>query len=354
MAACAAPAKTLAFRKMTDSILCFGEVLFRLAAPGHERLLQSNQLNVHIGGAEANVAAALAGWGHTAHILSVLPNSPLAEAAIGELRRVGIDVSRVKRGPGRMGLYFFEQGAMQRASEVIYDRAHSAFANIDSAQFDWPKLLYGIDRLHLSGVTPALGHGPARAAIDAACAARAAGIKVSFDGNFRAKLWQSWDGDAADILHQLMTEADVLFANERDIALVLRKSFAANEPRLAFADAAKAAFAAFPHLQYFVATNRQAPDVMQHSICAWLALRDGQLFETPVCTMHEIVDRIGTGDAFAAGFLHGLHSQYSLQQCLTFAWASGCLKHSIPGDFTRCTIADVEAFLRPDSGAVRR
>jgi 2-dehydro-3-deoxygluconokinase len=339
---------------MAASILCFGEVLFRLAAPGHERLLQSNQLQVHIGGAEANVAAALAGWGHTAHILSVLPNNPLADAAVGELRRVGIQTSYIRRGPGRMGLYFFEQGAMQRASEVIYDRVHSAFANIDSAQFDWPLLLRGIDRLHLSGVTPALGHGPARAAIDAARAARAAGIKVSFDGNFRAKLWQTWDGDAADILHQLMMEADVLFANERDMALVLRKSFDTNEPRVAFAAAAKAAFATFPQLQYFAATNRQSSDVTQHSICAWLALRDGQLIETPVCTMREVVDRIGTGDAFAAGFLHGLHSDYSLEQCLTFAWASGCLKHSIAGDFTRCTIADVEAFLHPDSGAVRR
>jgi 2-dehydro-3-deoxygluconokinase len=339
---------------MSAPILCFGELLLRLSAPDHERLLQSPRLDVHVGGAEANVAAGLAQLGQAVEMLGLVPEGVLGDAALGELRRLGVGTSRVLREPGRMGLYFFEQGAIRRPSEVVYDRAGSAFAQAPAARFDWPALLQGGSRLHLSGVTPALGLESARTAIAAARAARAAGLRVSFDGNFRGKLWQAWGGDAAVLLRPLMAEADVLFANHRDIALVLGERFEGLSPTRAFAAAAEAAFTAFPQLQHFAATLRLSEGVEQQQLGALMALRDGQLIEAPAYNLAGIVDRIGGGDAFAAGLLHGLHSDYPPQQCLQFALAAGCYKHTVPGDMNRCSLADVEGWMAAEGADVRR
>jgi 2-dehydro-3-deoxygluconokinase len=330
--------------EIEQDFICFGEILLRLSAPGFERILQSNQFNVCVGGAEANVAVALSQWGHRSAMISVLPNNPLAESAAGELRRFGVDCSRVSRGDGRMGLYFYEQGALSRASEVIYDRAHSAFSAMAADHFDWPKLLSGSQRLHLSGVTPALGAQPAQAAIAAARCARAMGVRVSFDGNFRSKLWQGWNGDAPALLRELMLQADVIFANHRDIALVLKQNVESTDPRLAFAEAARMAFAAFPNLEHFAATIRLSESMDQQSLSALLARRTGQIIETSASPLNGAVERVGTGDAFAAGLLHGLHKNMPLDRCLAFALAAGCIKHTIPGDLMRASEAEVDAY----------
>ena len=150
---------------MSGRMLCWGELLLRLSAPGHERLLQTPRLDVHVGGAEANVGLGLAGFGHDVSMLSAVPDNALGEAALGELRRGGVDTSRVARAPGRMGLYFFEQGAIRRPSEVLYDRADSAFAKRAAVAWDWPRLLEGGVHLHLSGISPALGAACAAAAL---------------------------------------------------------------------------------------------------------------------------------------------------------------------------------------------
>jgi 2-dehydro-3-deoxygluconokinase len=330
---------------MSAPILCFGELLLRLGAPGRQLLLQTPQFEVHVGGAEANVAVSLARFGHAVRVASVVPDSPLGQAAVGELRRHGVDTQAVLTGVGRMGLYFLVAGAIHRPSEVLYDRAHSAFALAPASTFDWPALLQGCARLHLSGVTPALGAEPAAAALGAARAARAAGIPVSFDGNFRAKLWESWNGDAPRLLRELMAEADLLFADHRDMEIVIGHPASDAPPAQRFAAAARAAFDAFPQLQRFAATQREQRSVDHHALSAWMATRSGVLHATPAYDVGPIVDRIGAGDAFAAGVLHGLHSGMDDPDSLHFGLGAACLKHSVPGDFNLVSAADVAAFV---------
>src|SRR5690606_39150253 len=171
-------------------VVCFGELLLRLGAPGNQLLLQTPALDVHAGGAEANVGVSLAHFGHDVAMVSTVADNPLGAAVAGELRRHGVDTSRVQRTDGRMGLYFLTTGAGHRPSEVVYDRADSAFANATGASYDWPVLLQGAQWLHLSGVSPALGQEVAETTLAAARAAVTMGIKVSFDGNFRPKLWE--------------------------------------------------------------------------------------------------------------------------------------------------------------------
>lgn len=339
---------------MSQRIVCFGELLLRLGAPGHERLLQSPGLQVHVGGAEANVAVALARYGHDAAVAGRVADNALGAAAVAELRRHGVDTRAVQAAPGRMGLYFLETGAGHRPSSVLYDRADSAFARAGAQDYDWPALLAGADWLHLSGVTPALGHASADAAIAAARAARQAGVRVSFDGNFRSKLWQAWDGDAAAILRELMAQADLIFADHRDFAVVLGFETAAASAERRFDEAAQAAFAAFPRLQRVASTVRVQHSVDRQSLSALSRHRDGGAARTPVCELSAIVDRIGTGDAFAAGVLHGLIAGMDDARSLHFGWGAACLKHSLPGDFALIDADEVEAFVAQDGYHVRR
>jgi len=339
---------------MVKRVVCFGELLLRLSAPGRQFLLQSPMLEVHVGGAEANVAVSLARFGHPVSMASVVPADPLGEAAVGELRRHGVDVRWVVRGAGRMGLYFLVPGAIHRPSEVLYDREHSAFALADAGSIDWGQLFDGATRLHLSGVTPALGATPARIAIEAARHARAAGLQVSFDGNFRGKLWQRWGGDAPSLLRALMHEADLIFADHRDMEVVLGASFAEAPAAERFSAAATAAFAAFPHLQRFTSTLREQRNVDHHALSALLATRDGALHATPAYEITPIVDRIGAGDAFAAGVLHGLLVGMNDPDSLHFGLGAACLKHSVPGDFNRVSVEDVADLVGRGRFDVRR
>ena len=340
---------------MAGSILCFGEVLMRLSAPGHEVLLQRPRLDVQIGGAEANVAVALSAFGHNVAMAGVLPDNPLGRAARDALRRYGVDMRAMAFAQGRMGLYFHTCGAGHRPSEVLYDRAASAFALATPDQYQWPALLAGKRLLHLSGITPALGAQSAQAALDAARAARAAGAWVSFDGNYRARLWAAWDGNPRLLLRQLFEQADIAFADHRDIALVLDVQFAdVQDPVARFQQSAAAAFAAFPQLQRIAATQRIATRVDHHRLGAMLALRDGTLHLREPMELGGIVDRIGGGDAFAAGVLHGVLTGMADADSLAFGLASGVLKHYLPGDASTLGVADVQALCNGERLDVRR
>lgn len=336
---------------MKQRIVCFGELLLRLSAPGRERLLQTPRLEVCIGGAEANVAVSLARFGHEAAMVSTVAASALGEAAAGELRRHGVDTRGVRSADGRMGVYFLSHGALQRPSEVLYDRADSAFTR--STDYDWDRLLQGAAWLHLSGVSPALGEATAAATLAAARAARRRGVKVAFDGNFRGKLWQAWNGDAPAILRQIFAEADLLLADHRDIAVVLGMKAQA-EGEAAVIEAASHAFAAFPQLQWLTSTVRQQHSVDWHSLSAVMVGRDGGNHAAPAYDLRAIVDRIGTGDAFAAGILHGLLSGMALADIVHFGLAAACLKHSIPGDFNLVDRAEVEDLIAQAGFGVRR
>ncbi|WP_101925681.1 MULTISPECIES: sugar kinase [Luteimonas] len=342
---------------MGKRILCFGELLLRLGAPGREPLLQTRALQVHVGGAEANVAVSLARFGHDSAMAGTVADNALGVAALGELRRYGVDVSRVRQVAGRMGLYFLATGAGVRPSDVVYDRAGSAFAHASPDAYDWPALVDGVDCLHVSGVTPAVGAFCARSAVDAVRAARAAGALVSFDGNFRPRLWATWDGAPDQLLRALLAEADLAFIDHRDIDLVLGVEADADagapsiERTLA---AAQRAFAAFPHLQRLACTQRVIHTVDAQTLGALLVHRDGSVHRIAPQPVDGIVDRIGGGDAFAAGVLHGVLSGMDDAAALAFGHAAARLKHSIPGDFNLVGVDDVAALVGDGRLDVRR
>ncbi len=325
------------------TFLAFGEIMLRLSPPGRELLMQTPRFDVWVAGAEANVATALARLGHDVAFASAVPDNDLGDAAITTLRGHGIDTRGIQRRGERMGLYFVTSGAGMRATEVVYDRAYSSFAETPADAWDWETLLVGVDRLHLSGITPALGPGSAQGALAAVRAAGERGIAVSFDGNWRGKLWARWDGNPRAILSELVGHADLLFGNHRDIALLLDRDFSGDgEHRRR--DAADAAFAAFPRLQTIASTARHVEDADRHRLAARIDTRAG-FVQTEEVTLAGIVDRIGAGDAFAAGVLHALrHGQDSADAART-GLALAALKHSLPGDACLFRQSDIDAYL---------
>lgn len=328
------------------AIVCFGELLLRLSAPGAELLFQSPVLKTHWGGAEANVAISLAQFGHAARMVSAVPDNAIGRAACEELRRRGVEVSHIVTRPGRMGLYFLSPSAGLRRAEVIYDRAGSAFALTDFATWEWDTAFAGAGWLHVSGVTAALGERPAAGAVEAARRARRSGLTVSFDCNYRASLWAQWNGDAKAIFADLLCESDIAFAGSHDIGVALGRNFATGQ------EAAAAAFAAFPNLSLLTWTRRDQQSADIHELSAQMCSRRGS-FSAPPLTIANVTDRIGAGDAFAAGLIHGFRKGWSEDQILRFALAAAALKHAVPGDANLVREEDVLAAMQGEFG-VRR
>ena len=323
--------------------VAFGEVMLRMSPPGRELLLQTPKLDVWVAGAEANVVTQLAHLGHETALVSAVPANALGDAAVTYLRGHGVDTRGIRRLPGRMGFYFVTSGAGFRATEVLYDRAHSAFAEAPADAWDWDTLLAGADRLHLSGITPALGPGGTSAAIAAAEAATRLGVPVSFDGNYRARLWEAWDSDPRATLTALIGHADVLFGNHRDVSLLLDRPFHGDgaERRR---EAAEAAFAHFPKLQVIASTARHADDADRNRVSARVDTRERGC-QTDEAVITGIVDRIGAGDAFASGVLHGLRTGLPIEDVARAGLALTALKHSLPGDASLFGQGDLDAFL---------
>lgn len=324
--------------------LAFGEIMLRLSPPGRELLLQTPKFDVWVAGAEANVATALARLGHDVGFASMVPDNDLGRSAIATLRGHGVDTATIQLGGDRMGLYFVTSGAGMRATEVIYDRAHSAFAEAPVSAWDWDTLFDGVDWFHLSGITPALGPVPAESAIAAVRAASARNIPISFDGNYRAKLWERWDSDPRALLTRLVEHADLMFGNHRDIALLLDRDFAGHDGEDRRRDAAEAAFAAFPKLKTIASTARHVENVDLHGVSARIDTRDGHA-QTEEVVLAGIVDRIGGGDAFASGVLHALRTGGDIGAAAATGLALTALKHSLPGDASLFRQADVDAYL---------
>ena len=330
----------------TGLVVCFGEMLLRLAPPGRELLLQTPRLETAFGGAEANVAVGLARLGGRSRMVTVLPDNPIGQAAAAELRRWGVDDSRLRFAPGRMGLYFLTPGAGLRPADVLYDRAGSAFASASPDLIDWQVELGEAAWLHISGITPATGANGAAAALKAAQAARRLGVQVSFDGNFRSKVWGERLGEAPTVLRELVAHADLAFIDERDIGLILGKRF---EDHPAAADAA---FEALPNLQIVASTSRTVIGPDEHGLVGRLSART-ERHETDVIRLRGIVDRVGAGDAFCAGVLQGLIDGLHAPEILAQGLACCALKHGIVGDFPLITREDVAGF-SAEQGDVRR
>lgn len=328
-----------------NKIVGFGELLVRLSPPDRRLIVQAQSLGIEIGGAEANVLAGLAALGHATAMVSVVADNPLGRLAIATLRARDVDTRFVARSADtRMGLYFLEVGAGVRASTITYDRVDSAFAKASTEDFDFAAALSGARLLHLSGITPALGIEPARAALAAVCAARQAGVPISFDGNYRAQLWERWDSDPRTTLGAIVEHVDILFGNHRDVALLLGRAFDQSGPEWR-REAAQAAFEAYPRLTMIASTARTVIDVDEHAIAARVDTRTA-CEQTDTLAVRGIVDRIGTGDAFAAGvlnaWLRGGDCASMAQAGLTLA----ALKHSLPGDMTIFDDNDLAAVSR--------
>jgi 2-dehydro-3-deoxygluconokinase len=249
-----------------------------------------------------------------------------------------------------MGLYFLTPGAVVRQSEIIYDRSGSVFAQCEASLYDWPALLEGADWLHVSGVSPAVGPRAGQAVLEAMRAARALGVRVAFDANYRASLWAARGTDGADVLNELMRQADIAFADQRDMALLLKRPELAE--RRNSAEALAAAFANFPNLVKIAATSRTQHGIGRHDLVANMHTREGTV-GTVATALRGIVDRIGTGDAFAAGVLHGLQCGWDDARTTEFGLAAACYKHGVAGDASPATQAQIEA-VRQGAFDVRR
>lgn len=340
------------------SIAAFGELMLRLSPPGRERLLQSPRLETNFGGGEANVAVSLARFGHSAQFISVIPANPVGDAAIAELARLGVGTSLIARSGGRLGLYFLEPGAGPRPSLVVYDRESSALALASPGSIDWARALEGVDRFHTTGITPALSKSAADLTREALAAARSKGVKISIDLNFRAKLWR-YGFSAPEVMRELFAEADLGFANEEDCRLALGIESSLFAPDGAVQPAAVERLlgrvkAEFPRLERMAITLRESRNADRNIWSAALlgpaGFRMGPRFE-----IFPVVDRVGAGDAFAAGLVHGLATCGSDEEALAFAVAASAFKHTIPGDFNLASEPEVRALMAGDvSGRIRR
>ncbi len=336
--------------------ITFGEVMLRLATPGHLRFNQTSHLEMTFGGGEANVAVSLAQLGDRASFVTRLPRNDIAEAAIQQLRGLGVETHSILRGGDRMGIYFLETGAAQRASTVTYDRAYSAIAEVDPAELDWPAILQGASWFHFTGITPALSGSAARAVLDGARAARELGLAVSCDLNYRKKLWSS--ERAQEVMSGLMAYVDYCIGNEEDAEKVFGITAAGavvtqgKIDRDRYVDVAAQLTARFG-LKGVAITLRESYSASRNG---WSGVyyRGGHACFSRRYEL-DIVDRVGGGDAFAAGFIHAQAAGQEPQQVIDFAVAASCLKHSIPGDYNRVSLREVEALLGGDgSGRVQR
>lgn len=330
-------------------VVTFGETMLRLAPPGFERFLQSPQFIATFGGGEANVAVALAGFGNPARYVTVLPPAnPIADAFLGELRRFGVDERLVVRRPGRMGIYFVENGANQRPSKVVYDRENSAIALARPGDIDWKPALAGAGWFHITGITPALSQSAADLSIESVKAARDAHLTVSCDLNYRKNLWK-YGKSAKDVMSELFTYVDVGIANEEDCqaALGIQADADVHSGQLdidAYRALAERVLAAYPNLKTIAITLRESKSASHNGWSACLHNRQEFLVSRHYDITH-IVDRVGGGDSFAAGLIFGLINLKDHKEALEFAVAASCLKHSIPGDFNRFSRAEVEQLL---------
>jgi len=342
-----------------DNTVTFGEVMLRLATPGFERFLQTPAFAATFGGGEANVAVALAGWSLPAAFVTVLPgNNALADAVIGELRRFGVDTSRIVRGKGRLGVYFFETGANQRASKVIYDREFSAIALAKPGEISWNGVFQGTKWFHITGITPAISASAAALSLESVRKAREKGITVSCDLNFRKNLWK-WGKPASPVMREILEHVDIAIANEEDVqmSLGIRAAVDITSGKLdpaQYESLTGKVLHEFLNLKCIAITLRESKSASHNGWSACLNNRDKFMLSRSYEITH-IVDRVGTGDSFAAGLIYGLQKLATHQDALEFAVAASCLKHSIAGDFHRCTLEEVEALLKGGgSGRVQR
>ena len=338
--------------------LTFGEIMLRLKAPGQERLFQSPLLEATFGGGEANVAVSLANYGEDVAFLTVLPQNPVADSCIHQLRAFGVDTSRILRGEGRVGIYYIEAGANQLPSKVVYDRAFSAIALANPNDIDWDRAFADVGWFHITGITPAISESAMALSMKAVQEAQRRGIIVSCDLNYRKNLWK-YGKQASEVMGTLAKYVDVAIANEEDVQKALGiaadvEVASGTLDREKYRLLSSAVLQAYPQMKCIAITLRESHSADWNSWAACLNDRE-HFYVSKKYEIRDIVDRVGGGDNFAGGLIYALNHYEDKQQALDFAAAASCLKHSIPGDFNRVDVADVEKLLGGDgTGRVQR
>ncbi len=344
---------------MQPRLVTFGEIMLRLAPPNFERLLQSAAFVATFGGGEANVAVSVAGFGIPVSYVTILPpNHPVADAVVSELRRFNVDTSHIVRRAGRMGIYFLEPGANQRPSKVVYDRDHASIATAPPGTVDWDKVFAGASWFHITGITPALSATAAALSLEAVAKARAGGLTVSCDFNYRKNLWK-YGQSAPEVMRELVKQVDVGIANEEDcqkaLGVALDVDVASGTLDVEkYRRMSDRVLAEFPNLKMLAITLRESKSANHNDWSACLNDRAEFLVSRKYEIAH-IVDRVGGGDAFSGGLIYGLLALPTKKEALEFAVAASCLKHSIPGDFNRFSVEEVQGLLQEGgSGRVQR
>ena len=343
-----------------SKVITFGEIMLRLNPPGFNRITETRTFEALYAGGEANVAASLACYNQQTEFVSRVPANDLGDACIAYLRQHGIGTSHILRGGDRLGIYFLEAGAAQRASKVVYDRAGSSFAAIKPGMVDWKTVFQGADWFHWTGITPAVSEGAALACAEAIGVARQMGITVSCDLNYRAKLWK-WGKKAGEVMQDLVAGCDVAVGNEEDAEKVFGITAPEADVTGGKVEAEQYRFVCeklaerFPNLKTVAVTLRGSISA-SHNTWSGALWQGGAFYTAPVYDIVPIVDRVGGGDSFVGGLIYGLRTYGTdAGKALHFAVAASCLKHSIPGDFNAVTIAEVEALMAGDaSGRVKR
>lgn len=337
-------------------IVSMGEIMLRLSTPGNNRFVQSDSFDVNYGGGEANVAVSLSNFGHDAFFVSKVPAHEIGQAAVNSLRKFGVHTDFLARGGDRLGVYYLETGSSLRPSKVIYDRAHSSICEANPEDFDFEKIFAGADWFHWSGITPAISDKAAECLKQACIAAKKAGVTVSCDLNFRKKLWTS--EKAQSIMRPLMQYVDVCIGNEEDAEMCLGfKPSSDVESGKTEADGYKSIFTKMQQefgFQYVISTLRESFSASNNG---WKALiyNGKEFYQSRRYEITPIVDRVGGGDSFSAGIIHGLVSKMSQGDALEFAVAASALKHTIPGDVNMVNIQEVESLAAGNtSGRVQR
>ena len=340
-------------------IVTMGEIMLRLSTPNNEKFIQADEFDINYGGGEANVAVSLANYGHDAEFVSALPQNPIGDAAIATLRKYNVGTKHISRSGERVGIYFLETGSAMRASNVVYDRAHSSISTAKADEFDFDEIFKDTDWFHFTGITPAVSDSAAKLTEAALKAAKKAGVTVSVDLNFRKKLWSS--EKAKRIMTNLMQYVDVCIGNEEDAEKVLgfkpgNTDVTAGELELnGYVDIFNQMCDQFK-FKYVISSLRESFSASNNDWSACImdgATRD--FYHSKKYHVTPIVDRVGGGDSFAAGLICGLCDKKDFKSALEFAVAASALKHTIPGDFNLVTREDVEGLAGGDgSGRVQR
>lgn len=339
-------------------IITFGEIMLRLKAPGSERLLQSPALEATFGGGEANVAVGLAGFGMDVAFVSLIPPNQIGDACIAELRKHGVDTSCIVRKGKRLGIYFLEPGANQRPSVVVYDRAHSAIAEAVRGEILWDDAFSGRGWFHISGITPAISESAALLSLEAVLKAKGKGLTVSCDLNYRKNLWK-YGRTAQEVMTEIVKHTDVVMANEEDCQMALGIS-ADSDVECGKIEAdhyrklTDKVLERFPDIRKIAVTLRESHSA-DHNGWSAILNSQGEFLVSRKYEIRNIVDRVGSGDSFAAGLIYGFHELKSDREALEFAVAASCLKHSIQGDLPLLSVGEVQALVGGQgSGRVQR